>query len=850
MSWQIIYENNPDNRKKSLNNNIRTLKIWVFRNHAYAMLPKEKIKARNEKYYDLLAQTKEKQKADEKKKNQLCKIILPRDYEDINGVIVRKEEKKRKGPILYSDYRKVVAYDLEASLVKNDSGLNVFKCYAFVAVFMRPTEDLCKSMKLYMDNIGETFTTDEIEGKTMDIETIFKGKKEKHDLATVLIMSKEDPIKKIFKFVYHFREFFNHTIWFAHNGGKFDVPLVLNEYFFKDSEPDFIVDSKGTINSNNRYINLRIILKNPKVIGEVETRNGGKRKVKERFVMTWKDTFAYMPGSLARLTNELNSKFRKLTGEIDHNQITLDNFHTFDKLRVYTILDGVSLFELVLTFRAIVLTITENKVDILDCCTGASLAKNTFLECFYNPFTKPIYSLSDHYDKYIRESYLGGRVECNRLGIFSNGTGEDRDILEKFEYIQYLDFTSFYPANGAFNDLPYGVPNKVQWGKTVGYNDDTKLPDQFFGFVKCLVYTNPTHYGYQTKRYSVPLHGYKMKNGLLSFPIFRNATEQIFFSEEVREGIKSGIYTYKFIDGLNFRRGKILDDAFIHLFKLKNKYRQEKKESMSWAAKIILNSLYGGFGMRYKDRTNLYISSNEMTPLVSWFNEGRVVDFTMAGSYEVVSYRGDIPSTKVSVGLAAAITSYSRMGLWRLRKDLHKYGGIVYYCDTDSVIVGLNHRCFEDIPDLFEKYMMKEGKITDGKHLGGLKNELGPKETISGLVIGGNKMYAIKPTNTNYKEIVKCKGYCQGSGDELDFNRMKEMFEKSTIVESGNSLSIECGSPISQVQKQFIQNPQRLIDGKRGVEMIEISKNISIQYNKGTLVPLSRKQFIINPLLI
>jgi len=46
----------------------------------------------------------------------------------------------------------------------------------------------------------------------------------------------------------------------------------------------------------------------------------------------------------------------------------------------------------------------------------------------------------------------------------------------------------------------------------------------------------------------------------------------------------------------------------------------------------------------------------------------------------------DLPVTDFNVGVASAISSYSRCRLWSLINDIESKGKQIFMCDTDSVI--------------------------------------------------------------------------------------------------------------------------------------------------------------------
>ena len=72
--------------------------------------------------------------------------------------------------------------------------------------------------------------------------------------------------------------------------------------------------------------------------------------------------------------------------------------------------------------------------------------KKFYFMKYYDSRKTPIYTLADNIDKYIRDYYYGGRVECFRL-----------KKIRKYKQFYYYDFTSLYPSQ-MLKALPYGKP--------------------------------------------------------------------------------------------------------------------------------------------------------------------------------------------------------------------------------------------------------------------------------------------------------------------------------------------------------------------------------------------------------
>ena len=89
---------------------------------------------------------------------------------------------------------------------------------------------------------------------------------------------------------------------------------------------------------------------------------------------------------------------------------------------------------------------------------------------------------------------------------------------------------------------------------------------------------------------------------------------------------------------------------------------------------------------------------------------------TETGKYGIAGVLKDLPINNFHVGVASAISSYSRCRLWSLIDRIESKGKQVFMCDTDSVITDAK---LNDYPDLMEEFMW-DGC---GDALGSLKNE-------------------------------------------------------------------------------------------------------------------------------
>lgn len=556
-----------------------------------------------------------------------------------------------------------------------------------------------------------------------------------------------DCLQKMTTYIHDNKERFNGYTLYAHNGGKYDLPLAIKKAFMES--PEFLIEGKGCVELNNAWIGFTL-----------------RAKDDRKFKIYFRDSLRLLPMGLAKLTKELKVPHQKLHETINHNDITLINYNTFPQLKTYLTHDVFGLLEVIQKFGQGVFK--DLGIDITNCYTGASLSKKNFFKNYYD--TKfPVFKLSDDNDKFIRDSYFGGRVECFQIG--------------EVDRCYYYDFTSLYPDVGR-KLLPYGEPEIVKLNKA------KKLDKSFFGWVECLVRTKNTKH--------IPKHAV-LKDDRLIFPIFENWTKINLFSEE----LDYQQYEYEFITGVKFKKSRIKQKFFNDGFRNKAKAKAEGNPAMAQAYKIIINSGYGFWGLRTKDRDGVIICEPNSHKYMEYLNTDKLVSIREQGDYVLCRIKKDLDVCDFNVSVAAAISSYARSKLHKMLTAIRKVGGKVYYCDTDSVICNIN---INDYPNIKKKFQW-DG---DGTELGSLKNEC--DEYIEGIVkkehpnytkeqinkevellllkengnfsfdkglLTGCKQYALqKKINYNGKdhiiEIVKCKGYSQ-KDDKLKFSDMESL---------------------------------------------------------------------------
>jgi len=313
------------------------------------------------------------------------------------------------------------------------------------------------------------------------------------------------------EFIYKNGNKFNKYTFYAHNGGKFDLPLLFREAMMKYD--NLTLQKDGFVELNGSYINVVV-------------------KDEKNNTFTFKDSLKLLPQGLDKLCKDFKVKHQKLKETVTFKDININNWNTYEPLPLYLKHDCFGLLEVMSTFSDIVYKECGG-INITACFTGATLAKKNFFQNYYNPKFEPIYTLNESNDRYCRNSYYGGRVEC---------LTKMKEINEK---VYYLDYTSLYPSQMQ-KELPYDEPTRLNKEQTT-YQLNTR---RLFGFVRVLVRT--------IDKKGLPLHAYRCpKEKKLLFPIFNNWTEITIFSDEYYRGLKTGIYEYQILDGISFKKKKI-----------------------------------------------------------------------------------------------------------------------------------------------------------------------------------------------------------------------------------------------------------------------------------------------------
>jgi DNA polymerase family B len=271
--------------------------------------------------------------------------------------------------------------------------------------------------------------------------------------------------------------------------------------------------------------------------------------------------------------------------------------------------------------------------------------------------------------EWVRRGYYGGRTEVYRV------TGEG---------LHYYDINSSYAAS-LRKDMPAG-DRRIERGEIRWEHLRNNV-----GFAECSVYVPPDA--------PVPPLPYRDPvSGKLLFP----------------SGHFDGVWDIDELNLLNeipgarvesvervvwFRRKPIFRSMVDKLWTLRDKTLPTFDEALGALAKLMLNSLYGKFGMN-EERVEIVFKKEDCPPTQCFLcgkeAKGGLCDGCEGSKpatrdpEEVVWYRRKrMDAPYIIPQIAAHVTADARIRIWRAMMSAIEAGGKLYYTDTDSVITDI-----------------------------------------------------------------------------------------------------------------------------------------------------------------
>lgn len=159
-------------------------------------------------------------------------------------------------------------------------------------------------------------------------------------------------------------------------------------------------------------------------------------------------------------------------------------------------------------------------------------------------------------------------------------------------------------------------------------------------------------------------------------------------------------YKFKIIEGYTFNKSKIFSENIDKLYNLRLNY--PKTDPMNYIAKLFMNSLYGRFGMSDNfnqirivnhEELNKITDDNNIKDILNLGND-YLIQISKNQEQEIISLFNNLDENhNINIAIASFVTSYSRKVMCELlnNKDI-----IIYYMDTDSLIIALKKNLFLD----------------------------------------------------------------------------------------------------------------------------------------------------------
>lgn len=479
----------------------------------------------------------------------------------------------------------------------------------------------------------------------VSVYDIYDGNR--HRCKSLESVSVDSVIHKSNDLVYSFIEdcfvYGSNSIVYFHNFGRFDSLFVLRNIDLSKYKVDIKM-------RDNIYYEIIIFFGDEKV--------------------TFRDSYLLFPSSLNEMALLfLNDKKKDFV----HNY-TVNDYLDMDKVRdiqEYCKHDVYLLYMSFNKYRDYVYDLF--RIDICRVLTLSSLSLRIFLTYYYNDKTTPITHSEGNIDSFIRRAYKGGVVDVYKP-ILQNG--------------YCYDVNSLYP----YVMSKYKMPSMfIRYVKNENGSNSFDI-ENFFGFVEVDVVC---------KKMEIPFLTYFKKNVGLISPV--GNWKGVYFSEEIKYALKLG-YQFKYYSYVSFKSDTLFKEFVNTLYDLRVK---SKGTPLDKIIKLILNSLYGRFGMINEVKKCLLLDSEKSE---DYLNElllaydvkcyenveanKTMVKFANKPVLDNIQFIEDMPlldklmnnyenstrSLSSAVQISAAITAYARIEMYKYKL---KYN--VYYSDTDSI---------------------------------------------------------------------------------------------------------------------------------------------------------------------
>jgi hypothetical protein len=405
-----------------------------------------------------------------------------------------------------------------------------------------------------------------------------------------------------------------------------------------------------------------------------------------------------------------------------------NNWNLREETIKYCLNDCVALYEIIEKFSKEIFELF--RINVIKYPTLSSLAFAIFRTKFMKTENIPLLT-GPIYD-FIKLGYIGGAV----------------DVYKPYgKNVYRYDVNSLYPTTMLRNPMPVGNPTYFD-------GDISKVDPRAFGFFKVEVNT--------PQQLKHPILLCRINTG-------RDGTKTVaplgnwigvYSSIEINRCKELG-YKFNILSGIVFETENIFKEYVEYFFNLKT---NSSKDSPHYIiAKLLLNTLYGRFGMNPELEKHVIIEGIKRYEYVEKYEVSDILE--LKNGKELISYsdhNDDLDYDRlsnVSVALAASVTAYARVYMSQF-KNSDKY--TLYYSDTDSI----------DIDKPLDSTLV-------GAELGMMKLEHIFEEAtyLAPKVYGG----IVKEDKFPEHELIKVKGL----KNPISFQELKFLSNKDSKLEIG-----------------------------------------------------------------
>jgi hypothetical protein len=259
-------------------------------------------------------------------------------------------------------------------------------------------------------------------------------------------------------------------------------------------------------------------------------------------------------------------------------------------------------------------------------------------------------------------------------------------------------------------------------------------------------------------------------------------------SIELDNAVKYG-YQFDIMSGYQFSKGELFSKFVLAMYELRLEYH--KTHPMNLIAKLLMNSLYGKFGMKTEfTRLDVYPIATQADKVnlrklaTGWGSS--IHDISVLGDKVLIirdrennllEDQDPYHSSDVNIAVASFITASARvhMSVFRNNPDYN-----LYYSDTDSIVI--------DKP-------LHEAMV--GSLLGQVKLE----HVVERAVFLAPKVYGL--VTVDGQEVIKVKGLTSEAASQLNvnslFSLLAEDSSKSFMQEKWHKKLLDGGISVSEV---------------------------------------------------